>query len=63
MATIGLLAMTIALVGIYGLVSYSISERSREFGVLIALGASVFWSLRRERRRYNAVQTTATGTR
>ena len=48
--------------GKYGL---AIMNMVRLAGALtvIVLGASVFWSLRRERRQHNAVRTTATGIR
>ena len=36
----GLLAAGIAMVGVYGLASHSVSHRQREFGVLVALGAT-----------------------
>ena len=36
---VGLLAASIALVGIYGLTAQSMNQRHREFGILIALGA------------------------
>jgi hypothetical protein len=48
--TMGFIAITLAMTGLYGLIAYSVRRRVKEFGIRVALGASrgdVVWLVER----------------
>lgn len=45
-ATLALIALALTIVGTYGLSSYSVTERQREIGIRLALGAEPGWIIR-----------------
>ncbi len=45
-AGLGLMGLILAMVGLYGLIAYSVSRRTREFGIRMAIGADRFMVIR-----------------
>ena len=58
LGSLGVLGLGIALLGVYGVMAYFVSQRTREFGVYRALGASerqIHWLVLRQAFRLLAV--------
>ncbi len=63
-SAIGGIALVLTLIGIYGLLSYMVAQRTREIGIRMALGASapiVIGQVLRQSLRYAAVGIVAGG--
>ncbi len=58
LGTFAALALVLAALGIYGVLSYVVSQRTREIGLKIAIGARR-WDIAREILKYSARLTTA----
>src|SRR5262249_3634081 len=59
-ATMGVIGLVLAVAGLYGLVAYSVSRRTREIGIRMAIGATPMDVLRLVMR--NALTLVAIGT-